>query len=180
MALTNREQKIVILTVIALSVLIIDRYVLSPVLAKRSEISQHKVDLQSRLDESLALLQRAKNLRSRWQTMRSSGLTYDIQETESKVLRFIEKSSQNSGFSLSSIQPDHLPQKEKFGTIELMLSGSGSMQSVTEFLWNIETADVPLKIESMQLGANNEDADVMSLQLQLSSIYLIKTRQETK
>lgn len=181
MALTNREQKIVIITVLALSVLIADRYILSPVFKMRSQISEQKQELQSQLNESLNLLKRAKLLRSRWKMMQESGLSYDIQKTENKVLRYIEKSSESSDLSLTSIQPDHLPAKEKFGTIELMVSGSGSMKSVTNFLWSIETADVPLKIESMQLSANNEDADVMSLHLKLSSIYLIESaRQEAQ
>lgn len=173
MALTNREQKIMILAVSALLILIGDRYVLSPILAARSEVSRQKEQLAAQLDESLALLERARILKPRWNGMLENGLSYDVEKTEAAVLRYIENSSGQSGFSITSIQPEHLPVKEKFGTIEFMVSGSGSMESVTRFLWAIETANVPLKISTFQLGANNENADVMSLQLNMTSIYLI-------
>ncbi|MBP8606457.1 MAG: hypothetical protein KBI46_11555, partial [Phycisphaerae bacterium] len=54
------------------------------------------------------------------------------------------------------------------------VSGSGTMAAVTQFLWDIETSKLPLRIKSLQLGAADENGSQMTLQLKLSSIYLIK------
>ena len=180
MALTNREQKIMIIAVSAVLILVCDRYLLTPILNRRSEISMQKEQLQAQLDESLALLERAKVLKPRWNDMLDSGLSYSVEDTEGKVFRYLENASGSTNFSITSIQPEHLPKQEKFGMIEFMVSGAGSMESVTRFLWEVETANVPLKIETLQLGANNENANVMSLQVNLSSVYLINESQESR
>jgi Tfp pilus assembly protein PilO len=179
MALSNREQKIMILAVAAIVILMGDKYVLQPLLETREETSEMKRSLKSQLDEANEVIKREKVQKSRWDNMLNSGLSYDNELTEQRVIRFIKDSSSNSRFSLNSIQPEHQAKKEKFGQIDFLVSGTGSMESVTRLLWLIETSNtVPVRIESMTLGANNDDAQVMSLQLNLSSIYMIEEAQK--
>lgn len=178
MALTNRERTIMIVAVLAVLVLIADRYVLSPVLDEFSAIKQQKETLQATLEQSMATLERGKKLNQRWTQMQQAGLSYDVQKTEGLLLRYLEESSSRSRFLLTSIQPEHSTVQEKFGRIDFTVSGTGSMETITRFLWDVEKAQVPLKIESLQLGANDENARQMSLQVKLSSIYLVKAQKE--
>jgi len=46
------------------------------------------------------------------------------------------------------------------------------MQSVGRLIWRIENAQLPIRIEDIQLGSRTEGVDDMSLQLKLSAIYL--------
>jgi hypothetical protein len=52
------------------------------------------------------------------------------------------------------------------------VAGKGAIDSVARFLWQIETAALPIKIKDMQLGSSSELGDSMSLQLHLSALYL--------
>ena len=51
--------------------------------------------------------------------------------------------------------------------------GKGTMESVARFLWQVETAALPLKVQNMQLGSMSESTDSMSLELHLSALYEI-------
>jgi hypothetical protein len=104
--------------------------------------------------------------------MQENGLGEDIQKAETTVFRYIEKASFDSGLELGSIQPDRVITEGILGEIDFVLSGTGSMQSVTRFLWSLETANIPLKVKSYQLGSKNETAREMTVQVELSTCYL--------
>jgi hypothetical protein len=172
MALTSREQKIMYLAVGAVVLLILNAYVLEPILDKRAEVHQTRLDLQAEVDQALATMKRKKLLQRRWSEMQQAGLGSDVQKAETMVYRYLEESSGKSGLELGSVQPDRLTTESQLGEIDFVLSGTGSMQSVTQFLWNLETADIPLKIKSYQLGSKNEKALAMTIEVVLSTVYI--------
>lgn len=172
MALTNRERIVMILAGLAIALFIGDQYILEPVLNSRTEAGELKVRLEVELDQSRTLLARREKINEQWNRMQEAGLSSDIQKVEGLVLQFLQKSSAGSSFTLGSIQPERLTKEGQIGQLEFMVSGTGGIDAVTRFLWDIEMADIPIRIESMQLGSNDEDARQMNLQLKLSSIYL--------
>lgn len=172
MALTNREQKIMYLTFASVVFLIFNTYILEPILDKRAEASQVRKTLEFQVDQSLTTLKRKKLLQKRWTQMQQAGLCNDVQKAEAMVYRYLEKSSERSGLELGSVQPNRLVTESQLGEIDFVLSGTGSMLSVTEFLWDLETATIPLRIKSHQLGSKNEIAQVMTIQIELSTVYV--------
>ncbi len=180
MALTGREQKIMYLAIAAVVLLIVNTYVLDPILQKRTQASEACQEMKSQVEQAQATLQRKKLLQRRWADMQKSGLGADIQKAEAMVYRYLEESSEDSGLELGSIQPDRLTTETRLGEIDFVLSGTGSMRSVTQFLWSLETAAIPLKIKSYQLGSKNEMAQVMTIQIELSTVYLKDNSEEEK
>ena len=152
--------------------LIFNTYVLEPILDKRAQVSQTRQTLQSQVDQSLIMLKRKKLVQERWAQMQQAGLGSDVQKAEAMVYRYLEESSERSGIELGSVQPDRLITESELGEIDFVLSGTGSMQSVTKFLWSLETATIPLKIKSHQLGSKNEVAQAMTIQMKLSTVYV--------
>src|SRR3712207_7371087 len=51
-------------------------------------------------------------------------------------------------------------------------TANGRMDSISEFLWRIETAEIPLRINDMQINARKEGSDDLQLQLGVSTLYL--------
>jgi hypothetical protein len=172
MALTSRERKIMIVAVAAVLILLLNQYAVSPIMEKRAEARQTRQDLEAKVEQSLSALNRRKLLQERWTQMQQNGLGGDIQKAESMVYRYIEDASARSGLELGSIQPDRMTTDNRLGEIDFVLSGTGSMQSVTRFLWSLETAQIPLKVKSYQLGSKNETAQEMTIQVELSTCYL--------
>lgn len=178
MALTNRERLIMILAGLAVAILIADRYVLGPIFEKRSQAAQLKQNLQADVEKAQSTLQRRKVIGKRWSQMQQDGLSGNIEVIEGLLFRRLEESSQRSRLLIDSIQPERLMKEGRIGQIEFMVSATGTMDAVTRFLWDIEMAEIPVKIDSLQLSSNNENATQMSLQLTLSSIYLIEEEKQ--
>lgn len=172
MALTRREQKILYLAVASVGFLIFNTYILNPILNKRAEAHQTRLALESEMEQSLATLERKKMVQQRWSQMQQDGLCNDVQAAEAMVYRHLRESSDRAGIELDSVQPDRLNTEGRLGEIDFVLSATGSMQAVTQFLWRLETATIPLKIKWYQLGAKNEMAQVMTLQAVLSTVYV--------
>jgi hypothetical protein len=172
MALTSREQKIMYLAIGSVVLLILNAYVLEPILNKRSEVRQTRQALQAGVDQSLSTLKRKKLLQKRWDEMQQAGLGNDVQAAEAMVYRYLRESSDRARLELGSIQPERLVTENRLREIDFVLSATGSMQSVTQFLWSLETATIPLKIKSYQLGSKNEMAQAMTIQVVLSTVYI--------
>jgi len=172
MALTNRERIIMYLAIGAVALLIFNAYFLEPILDKRAEVSQTRLALQAQVAQSQSTLKRKEMLQESWAEMKQNGLGYDVQAAEAMVYRYLRESSDRARLELGSVQPERLATETQLGEIDFVLSATGSMQSVTQFLWSLETANIPLKIKSYQLGSKNETAQVMTIQAVLSTVYI--------
>ncbi|UCF17120.1 MAG: hypothetical protein JSW59_06595, partial [Phycisphaerales bacterium] len=82
--------------------------------------------------------------------------------------------------ALSSIRPERVSSNKGLQEMIFTVAGRGSLESVARFLWQIETAVLPVKIKDMQLGSSSEAGDSMSLQLHLSALYLGAQQKETE
>jgi Tfp pilus assembly protein PilO len=178
MTFTKRERLIMIFSIAAIVLLIGDRYFLSPIMSKYSRTQEIKQQLQNRLDQSNAAIQRKAILQRQWQKMNDSGLKYNFAAAESNILRYIKDSALKNSLVLSSVQPQLIESKNDIREMEFIVSGTGSMDAVTNFLWDMETSELPLKTETFQLGSNDENAYQMSVQVKLSSIYIATKEKE--
>jgi len=171
MDLKRREKLFLIIAIAVVAALVVDRYILSPVLKRRSDMKDRREMLRGELEQALSTVQRWKILTPQWGQMTKDGLSEDPSVTEGVVLRYIKDFSLKNGVVIASIQPEHLPQETKVREIEFLLSGTGSMNSITGFIYDMETAAIPLKVKTMQLGAADETGSQMTIQLKMSSIY---------
>ena len=107
-----------------------------------------------------------------WKEMLQAGLKRDVSEAESQVLHAVRNWSQESGLALASLKPERVARDGELQEIMFRVAGPGSMRSVSRFLWQLQTAALPLKVEELQLGSRKEGADDLSLQLRISALYL--------
>lgn len=173
MDLSKRERYIVIAAVVVLAVLVLDRYVLTPFVGKWGRVSNDRARLSQQLDRASGLFERRERLEARWQEMLSTSLKTDPASAESQVLHALREWSQKSGMTLSSVRPDHVAGGGDLPQIRFSVTCTGSMQSAAAFMWDIETADLPLRIDSMQLSTAREGGRQMSLQVEVSTIYAL-------
>ncbi len=173
MVLSKREKIIVILTMLVLMIFIMDRFVVTPFMNSKESIRLEKQGLVNEMQDATRLFKHKKRIKSEWQEMINGGLEKDPSGIESKVLHVIRQLSQDCGLTISSIKPDRNRNESRIlKEIVFNLSCKGGMNSVGQFLWEIENSTLPLKITEFQLGAREEDGRDMSLQMKLSAVYL--------
>ncbi len=177
MILSKRERYIVAATIIAVFILVLDRYIVTPFLHRRAQVESEKQDLLREMESAINQFARRRQMAQKWQDMLAAGLKSDAAEAESRVLHAVRNWSHESGLRLSSVKPERIAREGDLQEITFQAAGTGSMRSVAQFLWRLETASLLLKVKELQLGSRKEGADDLSLQLRISALYLPAERE---
>ena len=169
--LSKRERIMAIMAVAVVGLLVLNKFLFGPVTAKLQEIKTQKSQLLIELDEAQNLFRKRRVLEKQWKNVLSDGLRNEV-EAESKVGRALDEWSKESRLMLSSVKPDRVASDKGLQEMTFVVVGTGSLEAVARFLWQIETAPLPIKVKDMQLGSSNESGQSMSVQLRLSALCL--------
>ena len=173
MVLSKRERLIAIVTMAVIMIFVFDRYLWTPVMEARRDVILERQNLITEMQRAERIFKQRNRVKDDWNEMKNGGLYSDASATESGVLNAIGSWAQDSGLTLSSIKPEHEKGEGEMKEIIFNLACSGNMNSVSQFLWQVEESTLPLKIMEFQLGSREEDGREMSLQLKLSALYIV-------
>jgi len=179
MGLSKRERIILIAAIASVGLFVAVKFVINPVQAKREELESQRQQLLGDLNEAEMLIANHARMRRKWNAMLSDGLRNET-EAESRILSALKEWSGAANMALNSIRPERTSSNRGLREMIFTVSGRGSLESVARFLWQIETAELPVKIRDMQLGSSSEAGDSMSLQLHLSALYLGEQKEQAE
>ena len=171
MVFTKREKIVVAATVAALCVLVLDVYVLAPLLDERAAAAARKQRLLGKFAKATSLLKRRRLLGRKWDRMLADGMKRDPAEAESQLLRSLRDWATDVGVSLSSLRPERSAEKTELPEVTVHAAATGSMWAVSQLLYRIETARIPVQVTMLQLGSRRDGADDLSLHLRVSTLY---------
>jgi hypothetical protein len=83
----------------------------------------------------------------------------------------LDQWSGDARLTLTSVRPERLAGDKGLKEITFAVAGQGRLDAVAWFLYQVETAEMPIKIKDMQLSSTSESGDSMSVQLRLSTLY---------
>ncbi|MBN1805914.1 MAG: hypothetical protein JW837_11745 [Sedimentisphaerales bacterium] len=179
MVLSKREKTILITAITAVAMLVADKFIVGPISERREEIKAQKLELQTKLENAQTLFSRRRVMEKKWKTLLSDGLQNDT-ETESKIARALDEWSNEAILTLSSVKPERVASDKGLKEMTFVVAGTGTLEAVSRFLWQIETAPMPIKVKDMQIGSTNETGQSMSLQLRLSALCLDSEQRKTQ
>jgi hypothetical protein len=173
MVLSKREKYIVICTIAVLALFVLDRYAIKPLLEMREQTRIRAQQASAKWNKASGLLDRQDRLEKRWEQYCRQGIYDNASETTSRVLHEVRNWSGQYGVNLSSITPDRVgaAEKEEVQEITFLVSGTGNMNAIGHFLYQLEQTKLPLRLKDIQLSTRQEAADDMSLQVRVSAIY---------
>lgn len=177
--LSKRERIMAIMAVVVVGFLVLNKFLIRPVTDKLQKIEAQKSQLRIALDAAQNLFRKRRVLEKQWKNVLSEGLRNEV-EAESKVGRALDEWSRESRLMLSSIKPERVASDKGLQEMTFVVVGTGSLDAVARFLWQIETAPLPIKVKDMQLGSSNESGQSMSVQLRLSTLCLGKDQKPTE
>lgn len=177
MVLSKRERIIFWTTLSVISLLVLDRLVVTPAMDKLDAISQQKSDLELDVHEMGELLRQRKPMAQRWQTMQDTGLTDGPSAAESYVFRALNEWENQCRIDLTAITPQRATAVEGLQEVSFSIAGKGTLETVSEFLWLLEQAEMPVKITNLTLGSTNASGQEMTLTLKIS--VLCRAPEET-
>jgi len=162
-----------IIAVAVVGFLVLNKFFIGPVTAKLQQLDTQKKQLSVELDEAQNLFRKRRVLEKEWKNALMEGLRNEV-EAESKVGRALNEWSEEAQLSLSSVKPERVASDKGLKEMTFVVVGTGTLDAIARFLWQIETAPLPIKVKDMQLGSSNESGQSMSVQLRLSALCLGK------
>lgn len=192
MTLQRREKLLAVATGIAVLVLMVDAFVVRPVAEAYQQLDQRRVAALDELREARSLMQARRGAQQRWREMAAGGLSADASVAESQVLHAMRSWSAEAGLNLASMQPERRAatgpaatagfetdrhrerDRETLREIDIAARASGSLEAVARFLYEIQTANVPIRVRRLRLSQRGEDGR-LSVELRTSTVYRATT-----
>lgn len=170
MVLSKRERILAIATMLVVGLLAANTILLEPVLSRRQQTSDERVELEAQFQRAQSLFDHRKILERKWKNLLAEGLRSDA-DMETRIAKDMNQWAQETGLTLPSVKPERSTNEKGYTEIAFVAAGRGTLEAVASFLYKVETSELPLKVTSMQLGSN-ESGDNISLQLRVSALYL--------
>ena len=174
MVLSKRERLIFWTTLSVILLLVIDRIVITPAMARLDAISKKKGDLELEVYEMRELLGQRKAMAERWNTMLKTGLTDSPSAAESYVFHALDEWESQSRIDLTAITPQRATAVEGLQEVSFTIAGKGTLETVSQFLWLMEQAEMPVKMTNLILGSTNASGQEMTLSLKISVLCRVK------
>ena len=173
MQIKNRRQLLTVVAVGGLALLLLDRILLPPVAKFWRDRSAQITDLRAKVSEGKQLLKREAAIRERWDTMRTNTLPNNNSAAEQQVVNAFYKWEQNSRISITSIMPQWKQDSEDYKTLECRIDASGSLGTLSRFLYDLERDPMALRLQSVELTARDNEGQQLTLALQVSGLVLM-------
>lgn len=171
MQLSKREKMIAMVVGVAAGAFVLDYFVLTPWTTSLDQIETETIKADKRMNQAQKTMTEASKARSKLRELRAAGLPLDPSMTESKLLNSIRGWAQESRLTLVSLRPDRTSSSKGLSALSFQATGSGSMQQITDFLYRIETAKMPVRVHEVQIASKTEGSDDLTLQVHMSSLW---------
>ncbi len=169
----NRKRWLLLVAGACVLLLTADRFVISPMASAWKKRSARIEELKSFIEKGEILLDRRDSLEARWQEVQKESLPANPPEAENQVLESVNTWAAASGFAVTGLIPRWI-EDEEFGTrLEVRVSGSGSLESVSQFLYAVETSPTPLRVDLIEMRARDDAGRDIALDARLSGLTSI-------
>ena len=172
MKIDNRQQFLVVLTLVVVALFAGDKLVFTPLTHLWTGRAKEIARLRTQVVEGAALIKREQAVRSRWEQMQANTLPNNQSLAQEQVLKALVNWSQESGASLSGTAPQWKNDAPEYKTLACRVDASGSLWTLSRFLYNIEKGPMALKLESVDLSSHDNNGQQLTLNLQVSGLVL--------
>jgi type II secretory pathway component PulM len=170
MILSKREQHLAIGGGIVVGVLLIYWLIVGPCVDQWYSIQAGKHDTDQKLSDARDLFSRQAMLEKVWSDMQKGGLKDDASQAESQALSAVLNMASTSGVNLTGLKPERSVAQGKFQVIGFTMLGSGSMQQVSQLVWLMESATIPMQLNDLQITPRHEATDDLTVRLSFTTL----------
>jgi Tfp pilus assembly protein PilO len=176
--LKNRQQLLLAVTLSLAALFALDKVALGPLTSLWKARAKEVADLRRKVSDGGALVDREKNLRERWDRMRTNTLPENFSMAEQQVLRAFDKWSQDSKVSMTSISSQWKHDAEEYMTLQYHVEVAGDINALSRFLYDVERDPMAIKLENVEISSRDTEGRQLTLGLQMSGLTLITGAQQ--
>ena len=180
MQIKDRQQFLTVLAVIAVALLVIDKLIAPPLMGFWNSRAQRIEDLQKQVKHGAQMQKWQHRIRGDWADIQAASLTNDTTVAEHQLYSAIDRWTQSSGMTVNAITPQWKDGTDaSYKTVECRVDATGNIDRVTRFLYDLENDPMALKLQSVELTANDNTGQQIALGVQVSGLVLTPN-QKTK
>jgi hypothetical protein len=173
----NRQKLLLIVAVSILAVFVGNSVLYEPLKANWIARSERIADLKNKVNDDNRLLRRKTEILARWDSMKNNVLPPNSSQAGSALLKAKDRWVEKSGAGIEDFSPqlkqDTDPDSsDVITTWECRTDASGSMRSLLNFLWAIESDPMGVQLQDIELSSKDNSGEEMSLGLTLSALVL--------
>lgn len=173
MKIENRQSLLIVLTIVAFALLIGNSLVYNPLVNWWSARSAQIKQLRTKVHDGKLLIQREAGLRSRWSDMKANTLPASTSLAENQMLTALSGWSRSSGAEIQDVTPQWKNDSTNYMTLNCRVEATGTLGTLSQFLYSIEKGPMALKPDSVELSAHDPTGQQLTLGLQVSGLALL-------
>ena len=109
--------------------------------------------------------------------MLNNGLRADDSTALSRTQQMLQTWARTAGFQPDALSSERAPaQKGPFEAVNFSVdfntAGNDSMRQIAKFLWSIESATIPIRLNSIRIQSTREGTDQLNVKLVVSALYM--------
>jgi hypothetical protein len=179
MKVENRQQFLIVLVAVGAALLIGNSLIYEPMAKLWTARSKQIAGLIQQVKDGNSLIKREATLRSRWSDMTANSLPSNKSLTENQVVTAFTTWSRSSGADINTIMTQWKNDSTNYMTFNCRLEASGTMATLSQFLYQVEKGPMALKLDSVELSAHDNIGQQLTLGLQVSGLALLQPTKPT-
>jgi hypothetical protein len=172
----NPDQRQRLLTYSAAAIIglwLADAWVLTPLVKGWQSRSKDVADLRKKIADGKQKITRVQPTNAKWNDYRKNMLPANASEAEQTMLKEFDKWAKDSGISVSSLKPQwKRGADDEYSVLECRLDASGRLSTLTRFMYELERSPMALKVESLEISAQDTSGSQMALGLVVTGLRL--------
>jgi len=172
MKIKNRQQLLTIGAIVVVALFAADKLLVTPLGSLWSARSKQIATLRKKVEDGRQLIRRDESLRGRWEQMRTNTLPNTESLAEQQLLKALDRWAQASHVSMTSFGHQLKHDSDEFMTVQCRVEASGTMDRVSQFLYDLEKDPMALKLEAVEISSRDSEGQQLSLGLQISGLVL--------
>jgi hypothetical protein len=174
MKIDKRQKLLMVVAGTVLALFAVDKLAVTPLTNLWKDRAKEIARLRAQVQEGGALVKREQTIRTRWSQMQTNMLPDNPSLAQEQVLKALVTWSQESGASINGTTPQWKSDTDAYKTLVCRVDASGTLWTLSRFLYDIEKGPMPLKVESVDLGSRDNDGQQLTLALQISGLALTR------
>jgi type II secretory pathway component PulM len=171
MKMNARERWFAIGTGVVLGLLVLDQSIYTPLSTRLDNANRIANECRLALIDGDGKLRNSTNARRNWKRFTSSNVADNAPAAESQLLNHVREWMQGSGLTLNAIKPARSDREKNFDKITINATAAGGMEQVSRFLYSVQTSDIPVRVNRIDLTTRKEGADDVLMNIEIASIY---------
>ncbi|MBU0549041.1 MAG: hypothetical protein KJ838_01805 [Candidatus Omnitrophica bacterium] len=167
--LSKREKLVFYVALAAISLTMIDRLIVNPVVSKVNSLNQEISEEKTRIKRDLHILaQKERIIEDSKKYSRYSVKELSAEEITTSILKEVGNLANNTSVYLIDIKPTGIKEEPVFRKYYVNLSCEAQMEQIANFIYGIENSDNLLSVEKYSITQKSEDSSIARCNLIIS------------